>query len=314
MGPWWGRALDAAGIDSARLRADYTRQRRTVARHRPSSYLAARLLVRRELLPHLLAVTAFMDRTDTLLDSGPPAQRATAFAHWEQQVREGLAGGTTDHPDLRPLLHTITVHPPLRARVTEFLTAAPADLDFAGFATEEDYQEYVDAYTLPAFMLIAGLLAGEDIPAGYREACRTYIDGSQRLDFVNDLAEDLAEGRLNLPQETLDTYGVTRADLESGRDTSGTRALLAHVLDRARRSVDAGRPMADLVAPEGRPLFRAMIGIEDLTARAAQAKGAALLRGPARPPLFRTLRLLFGERARARRSPVTAGTGTVKAS
>lgn len=243
MGLWWGRALDAARIDAAELRADYTRQSRAVARHRPSSYLAARLLVHRELLPHLLAVTAFMDRTDTLLDSGPPARRAAAFAHWERQVREGLAAGTTDHPDIRPLLHTLTVHPPLRTRVTEFLTAAPADLDFAGFATEADYQAYVDAYTLPAFMLVAGLLAGEETPAGYREACRTYIDGSQRLAFANDLAEDLAEGRLNLPQEALDEHGVTRADLESARDTPGTRALLSHVLGRARRSLDAGRPL-----------------------------------------------------------------------
>lgn len=309
MGLWWGRALDAARIDAAELRADYTRQRRIVARYRPSAYLATRLLVRPDHLPHLLAVTAFMHVSDTLLDSGPRAERAAAFAHWATQVREAMAGGTVEHPDLRALVHTMTVHPPLRTHVTGFLAAAPADLDFAGFATEADYQSYVDAYVLPAFMLIAGLLTGEDAPAGYREACRVYIDGSQRLDFANDLAEDLAEGRLNLPQETLDAYGVTRADLESARDTPGTRALLAHVLGQARQSLAAGRPLADLVPSEGRPLFRAMIGIEDLTAEAAQAKGAALLRGPVRPPLPSTLRLLFSERARAKRSPVRAETG-----
>jgi 15-cis-phytoene synthase len=309
VGLWWGRALDAARIDAAQLRADYTRQRRIVARYRPSAYLATRLLVRREFLPHLLAVTAFMHVSDTLLDSGPRAGRAEAFAHWAKQAHEGVAGGTVEHPGLRALSHTVTVHPQLRTRVTDFLAAAPADLDFTGFATEADYQAYIDAYALPAFMLIAGLLTGEDTPAGYREACRTYIDGSQRLDFANDLAEDLAEGRLGLPQETLDAYAVTRADLESARDTPGTRALLAHVLGQARQSLAAGRPLADLVPSEGRPLFRAMIGIEDLTAEAAQAKGAALLRGSARPPLPRTLRLLFGERARARRSPGRDGTG-----
>ncbi|MFI9582619.1 phytoene/squalene synthase family protein [Streptomyces sp. NPDC052236] len=296
MGLWWGRALDAAGIDTVALRGDYTRQRILVARYRPSAYLATRLLVARHLLPHLLTVTAFMHRTDSLLDSGPEAGRAAAFAHWEKQVREGVSTGADDHPDIRPLVHTIAAHPPLRTRVLDFLAAAPTDLDFAGFATEADYQSYLDAYALPAFMLIAGLLVGEDTPAGYREACRTYIDGSQRLDFANDLAEDLAEGRLNLPQDTLDAYGVTRADLESARDTSGTRALLDHVLGQARQSLAAGRPLADLVPPEGRPLFRAMIGIEDLTAVAARAKGAALLHGSARPPLPATLSLLFRER------------------
>ncbi|WP_309505144.1 squalene/phytoene synthase family protein [Streptomyces sp. KM273126] len=304
MGLWWGKALDAARIDGAGLRADYTRQRRIVARYRPSAYLATRLLVRPEQLPHLLAVTAFMHLSDNLLDSGPRAERAAAFARWATQVREGMAGGTVEHPDLRALVHTMSVHPPLRTYVTDFLAAAPADLDFAGFATEADYQSYIDAYVLPAFLLIAGLLTGEDTPAGYREACRTYIDGSQRLDFANDIAEDLAEGRLNLPQETLDAFAVTRADLESAHDTPGTRALLAHVLGQARESLAAGRPLADLVPPDGRPLFRAMIGVEDLTAEAALAKGAALLRGPARPPLPSTLKLLFRERARAKRSAV----------
>lgn len=161
---------------------------------------------------------------------------------------------------------------------------------------------YIDQYALPAFMLTAGLVAGEDAPAGYREACRTYIDGSRRLDFANDLAEDLREGRLNLPQEALDGYGVTRAGLESARDTPGIRGLLAHVLGEARRSPAAGRPLADLVPPEGRPLFRAMIGIEDLTATAAAARGAGLSRGSARPSLPATARVLLSERRHARRS------------
>ncbi|WP_343299646.1 hypothetical protein [Streptomyces sp. 5-6(2022)] len=83
----------------------------------------------------------------------------------------------------------------MRGRVEDFLDATAMELEFTGFATEADYQHYVDAYALPAFMLIAGLIAGEHPTTDHREACRVYIDGSQRLDFVNDLAEDLADGR-----------------------------------------------------------------------------------------------------------------------
>ncbi|WP_327341362.1 hypothetical protein [Streptomyces europaeiscabiei] len=57
----------------------------------------------------------------------------------------------------------------------------------------------------------------------------------------------------------------------------------------------SGGALADLVPPEGCPQFRAMIGMENLTVEAAQAKGVALLRGPARPPA-RAVRLLVGER------------------
>ncbi|MEU5642654.1 squalene/phytoene synthase family protein [Streptomyces milbemycinicus] len=303
----WGRALDAAGISDPTLRDDYARQRKLVARYRRSSYLAARLLLPRPLLPHLITAIAFMHRTDNLLDSGPEAERPAAYARWEKEVREGMAVGESDHPAIRPLLHTVSAHPDFRARVEDFLDAAATELEFTGFATEADYQRYVDQYALPAFMLIAGLIAGEDPPPGYREACRTYIDGSQRLDFANDLSEDLAEGRLNLVRGTLDAHGVTPADLEGARDTPGTRSLLEHLLGQARQSLAASRNLVDLAPPEGRPLFRAVIEIEDLTAVAAAAKGPALLHAPARPPVSAIARVLLRERRHVRRLRGSAG-------
>ncbi|WP_329536705.1 hypothetical protein OG568_49605 (plasmid) [Streptomyces sp. NBC_01450] len=42
-------------------------------------------------------------------------------------------------------------------------------------------------------MVVAALLGPDGHQAAYRAACRTYIDASQRLDFVNDLAEDLRQ-------------------------------------------------------------------------------------------------------------------------
>ncbi|MBI0382262.1 squalene/phytoene synthase family protein [Streptomyces albiflaviniger] len=255
---------------------------------------AVRLLLPPPLLPHVIAATAFMHHTDTLLDSGPVAERAGACAEWVKEVRDGLAGGESADPAVRPLLHTVSAHPGMRGRVEDFLDAAAMELEFTGFATEADYQHYVDAYALPAFMLIAGLIAGEDPAPDYREACRMYIDGSQRLDFVNDLAEDLADGRLNLARETLDAHGVTRADLENARDTTAIRGLLAHLLGEARECLSTSRSMVGLAPPEGRPLFRAMIEIELLTTTAATTKG------PARPPLPATARVLLRERRGAR--------------
>jgi 15-cis-phytoene synthase len=297
----WARALDAAGVTDGGLRRDYGEQRRAVARFRRSSYLAARLLLPPDLLPHVLAMTAFMHHTDTLLDSGPRAGRAAAYAEWERRTRAGLATGSADHPLLRALSHTVAVRPAVRDRLTSYLATATTDLEFTGFTTEADYQDYVDRYTLPAFMLVACLLEPADGTAEYAAACRTYIDGSQRLDFVNDLAEDLAEGRLNLPTEELARFGVRREELAAGRATPAVTELLAALLDRARASLTAARALTDLVAPAGRPLVRALVAIEGATAEAAAARGVRLLRGAARPPLLGTLRVLRRERAAARR-------------
>ncbi|QLE70855.1 phytoene/squalene synthetase [Streptomyces rectiverticillatus] len=297
----WNKALDVAGVHDRRLRADYTRQRDLVARFRRHAYVAVRLLLPGATVPHVIAMTAFMHHTDNVLDSGSTlAERTSAYVTWERDVREALAGGRADHPVIRPVLHTVAARPGLAEAVEAFLKTAVADLDFTGFATEGAYQDYVDAYSLPAFMLVAGVLDPGTDPGAYRAACRSYIDGSQRLDFVNDLAEDLEGGRLALPRETLEQHGVSRGDLESARETPAVRALLAGQLRRARHDLLAARRLAGLTSPVDRSFVRAMVELEVLTADAAAAKGFGLLRGPARPPAGAALRMFLRECARAR--------------
>ncbi|MCF3106116.1 squalene/phytoene synthase family protein [Streptomyces roseoverticillatus] len=310
----WGRTLTAAGIHGPRLRDDYTRQRSLVAAYRRHAYAAVRLLLPAEVVPHVIAATAFMHHTDTLLDQGAGGDAGGEdVAAWEKEVADALASGESGHPVLRPLLHTVSVHPGLKGRIEEFLAGASLDRDFTGFADEAEYQRYVDAYAFPAFMLIAGLVLAPDAGsgpaddagsgpgsgvAGSRALCRSYIDGSQRLDFVNDLAEDLRDGRLALPAEALERHGVSRADLERGRDTPGTRALLAVSLDRARRDLLASRRLPGFAPPAHRAFIRAFISLEVLTADAALAKGTAVFGGPARPSVPAALGVLLREYGR----------------
>ncbi|MFD8787006.1 phytoene/squalene synthase family protein [Kitasatospora sp. NPDC059599] len=297
----WERALDAAGVHDPGLRADYGRQRQQVARYKREVTLAAGLLLPDRTVPHVIAAAAFMHRTDTLLDSGPLAERRAASARWQRSVAESLAAGRTDDPELRPLLNSVAAHPALRDRALDFLAATDADLDFAGFATEEEYQDYVDGYSLPGFMVVAGLLGPDGDQAAFRAACRTYIDAAQRLDFVNDLAEDLAEGRLTIPEQTLREYGVTRADLEGGRDLPAVRALLGDLLDRADRTLAEGRAVVALVPAVHRPMVRCLLGVDALVSAAARVDPGALLRRSASPAKPAALRLLAREYLRARR-------------
>ncbi|MFI1258210.1 phytoene/squalene synthase family protein [Streptomyces netropsis] len=293
----WDRTLTAAGIGDPRLRADYTRQRDRVSAYRRHAYVAVRLLLPPALVPHVIAATAFMHHTDTLLDASPGGTRTEdSCVVWEKRVREGLATGTSGDPVLRPLLHTVSVHPRLRGHVEDFLAGAPVDRDFTGFSDEADYQRYVDAYSLPAFMLIACLLLSPDADAGLSHGlCRAYIDGSQRLDFVNDLAEDLRDGRLTLPDDALAHHGVSRTDLEQGRESPGVRALLKALLAQARRDLLTSRRLPDLAPPAHRAFTRAVIALEVLTADAAAAKGTGVLRDAARPSVPAAVGVLVRE-------------------
>ncbi|WP_234525731.1 MULTISPECIES: squalene/phytoene synthase family protein [unclassified Streptomyces] len=301
----WNASLDAAGIREPDLRRHYSAQRDAVARFRRASYLAARLLLPKPVLPHVVAATAVMHHEDNLLDTGPKPQRVAAWTSWEQEVRKALDSGVSHDPLIRTLLHTTAAYPRLRKVVEEYLSTATAELEFTGFATEADYQAYLDAYSLPAFMLVASLLGPEHDDGDFRAGCRTFIDGSQRLDFVNDLAEDLAEGRLGIPAETLARFSVTENDLAEGRESQGVRELVEHQIERARISLLAAKALPALTANPDGVLLGAVVEIELLTADAAHAWGAQLLRGSASPPVVRSLHVLLSARRRVRRRRVT---------
>ncbi|MFI5977259.1 squalene/phytoene synthase family protein [Streptomyces sp. NPDC051452] len=289
----WTKSLDAAGVREAGSRRDYDAQRRVVCRYRRTAYLAARLLLPRELLPHVVAATAFMHHGDDLLDTGPLPRRAAAWASWERGVREAMATGTSDDPLLRTLVHTVRARPSLRGIVEDYLSTATAELHFTGFPTEADFQDYVDAYAYPAFMLVAGLLAPEGDDARYRAACRTFIEGSQRLDFVNDLAEDLREGRVGIPVAAMERFSLTVDDLSAtGAGDTGVAELVADQVALARASLLAAGELPALTPAPGRRLAGALLDIELLTANAVLARGAGVLRGSVSPPFARSLRAL----------------------
>jgi phytoene synthase len=216
-------------------------------------------------------------------------------------VRQVLDTGVSADPLLRTLAHTIAAHPRLRRSVEEYLSTATAELEFTGFLDEADYQAYVDAYSLPAFMLVGALLGPEADDGPYRTACRTFIDGSQRTDFVNDIAEDLREGRLGIPAKTLERFSVTLEDLAAGREVPGVRELVGHEVRQARTALEAARELPALAPVAYRPLMSALVEVELLTTDAVLARGAKLLRGSARPPLVAALRVLLGARRRVRK-------------
>ncbi|MGW3013130.1 phytoene/squalene synthase family protein [Streptomyces sp. NPDC001219] len=299
----WPKTLDRAGITDPALRRDYSAQRQLVARYARAEYTAVRLLLPAPLVPDVLAATAFMHHSDNLIDQGPAGERVAALADWESRVHAALKSGEAEEPVLRTLLDTLTRRPQLRQYVEDFLAGAPLEVRTTGFATEHDFQHYIDGYSLPAFLLIACLLGDGTPTAPYVAGCRTFIEASQRLDFLNDLAEDLAAGRLGLTEELLARHGLTRTGL-AGKDRTaveGFRALLGDQARQIRSGLSASYGLVELVPARNRPFVRALVTIQGLTLRAAARKGTGLLDDSARPQVAAALRVLAREYVAARR-------------
>ncbi|MEU7281531.1 squalene/phytoene synthase family protein [Streptomyces sp. NPDC045431] len=300
----WGRVLRQAGIAEPSLRRDYALQRRVVARFARAEYLAVRLLLPPALQPDVVAAVAFMHETDDRVDRGEAAERSAALVEWTGLVEKACTTGDSDLPVLRVLAHTVERHPDMRARVGDFLDGAAWEVAWEEFATEAEFDRYVTGYSLPAFMLLAGFLAPSGSPASedFTHCCERLISAMQRLDFLEDLAEDLRAGRLGIPMEALDGCGVSRADLLPGRPRSpAVTCLVRTQADVAAAALHAAMPLEHGVRPAGRPFVRALIGVQRLRLEAVRSVGAGLIERSSGPSALGSLGLLARETAARRR-------------
>ena len=79
--------------------------------------------------------------------------------------------------------------------------------------------------------------------------------------ILRDLREDAEAGRVYLPLEDLERFGVTPDDFRADRPGDRVRDLLAYEGRRAYDYYEKAAPLAALVAPVGRPVLRTIVGI-----------------------------------------------------
>jgi phytoene synthase len=256
----WRRCLDAAGVRGGTERADYSAAARYIERRHFAAWGTMRVLVPPQGQPHTFAAAALARYTDDLCDRGALSERTRRYDDWAASVMRALDTGSSEQRLLRAYLHSANLLNLSRNWIDSFLAGIRADLEFSGFADEADYQGYVDAVALPAFMFVT-VSVPRVVPDGcFASSGRLIADGTQRTDFLTDLFEDLRDGRLTLPLCDLDRYGVTRADLKDGLDTPAVRSLISATAGSARASLVQGERILGEIDHDYRPMFRCLIG------------------------------------------------------
>ncbi|WP_331732227.1 squalene/phytoene synthase family protein (plasmid) [Streptomyces sp. NBC_00015] len=303
--PTWPRTLRQAGITDPDLHTAYTRQSKLVRRFKTEEYLTVRLLLPTHLHPPVIAAVAFMHETDTRIDTGTTDARTTALGEWATATRQALAGAPVTDVTLSVLRDAVSRHPQLAPRTEAFLQAAHHEVNYSGFGTEEELQAYVEGYSLPAFMLLACLLE-RDTSAdalAFDRGCRDLIEAMQRVDFLDDLAEDAAHGQIGIPREELDRHGLSVENLLEPTDAVRARLeeLVREQAALARRRLSASRHLVHAVARQTRPFITALLQVQKLRLSAVSKKGGRLADGGARPSVPSLLGVLAHQYGAARR-------------
>ncbi len=253
--PAHGHALDAAGIHEPGLRAAYEFCRQVAAEHGKTYYLATWLLPPAK-RPHVWALYGFARWADEFVDSVSHPD-PEGLLTWGKQAVYDLARGTSDDPVIAAAAHTVHLLDIDLALFEAFLASMRMDITVTGYETYADLQGYTRGSAMVIGLMMLPVLG----PLGPEAAAPAEALGEafQLTNFIRDVGEDLARGRIYLPQEDLDAFGVTRTDLAAGVVTGPIRALLGFEIARTRMLYEAARPGVALVHPTSRPCLRTAI-------------------------------------------------------
>ncbi|MFC5821384.1 phytoene/squalene synthase family protein [Nonomuraea harbinensis] len=267
------------------LTAGYERCRRLHARYGRSYYLATRLLPQWK-RRHVHALYGFARYADEIVDSFTmTADRSRAFDALAAEVEAGLAGARTDDPVLPAFLHTVHSfgigHDDIRA----FLASMRADLTVTRYATYDDLLGYMAGSAAAiGTMMLPVLEATPGREEAAREPARQLGLAFQLTNFLRDVGEDFARGRVYLPMEDLDKFGVRPDELGAPRTGSALRDLLAFEAGRARDHYRAAAGGVGLLVASSRPCVRAASDLYGGILDEIERRGFEVLAGRVRVP------------------------------
>jgi phytoene synthase len=212
----------------------------------------------------LCAVYALARRIDDIGDGDlPSAEKLERLAAVRGSVRDLAAGSDGADPVLAAVADAARAHPiPLEA-FAEIIDGAEADVTGRRYATFEELVGYCRCVAGSVGRLCLGVFGTSD-PAHAAALADSLGVGLQQTNILRDIREDLLNGRVYLPQEDLDRFGVELQLDERGAladPDGGLAALVRHGVARARSWYAEGDRLVPLLDRRSAACTTAMAGI-----------------------------------------------------
>jgi phytoene synthase len=286
------RALKAAGITSRDLVEGYQLCRRLNAAHGKTYYLATLLLPPAK-RPYVHALYGFARYADDIVD-GFGADRAARFEAWSSEFLADLELGTSADPVCRAVIDTIGRWDIQRSYFADFLGAMHSDLTTTSYLTHDDLAAYMWGSAAVIGLEMLPILGSVDASIG-RDVLEPYAAdlgiAFQLTNFLRDIAEDLARGRVYLPQESLAAFGVDRDRLHravrAGAADEPIRNLLAAEIARTRDLYLRAVPGIELVHVSSQDCLRTAVTLYSRILDEIEAADYNVFRGRVTVPIGR---------------------------
>jgi squalene synthase HpnC len=234
----------------------------------------------------LSAIYGFARLVDELGDAAP-GDRLTLLDHAEQELDRAYAGRATEAVFLR-LQDAFALRALPREQFVLLIDANRRDQRQPEYETYDDLVDYCRYSANPVGALVLHVFG-----AANEERLRlsdAVCTGLQLVEHWQDVGEDFRNGRIYLPREDRERFGVTDEQLGATAVAEPLRRLLAFETDRATELLHAGSRLVRSLRGRARWAVAGYVGGGRAAIGALEAANYEVL--PAAPRASRTRRLL----------------------
>ncbi len=235
---------------------------RAVARKRAKNFYYAFALLEKPRRDAMCALYAFYRVCDDIIDEPEEyvyesAERA--IEAWHEQLGATLQGHPAEHPCWPAFLDAVDRFEIPHQHFRDMIAGVASDLERTKIAPFDELYEYcyrVASAVGLSVIRVFGYESDEALPMA--EKCGIAF---QLTNILRDVREDAELGRVYLPGEDLERFGVDPAQFLEGRMTDEFRLLMQFEAERARGYYRDSAALVGLVKPASRGAMWTLIRI-----------------------------------------------------
>jgi phytoene synthase len=208
----------------------------------------------------LTALYAYARRVDDIADghAEPELKRVELEALASSAAALPESAGTD--PILIALADTMKRYPVPGEALQSLVEGALWDVDRSRYANWGELREYCRRVAGAVGIACTAVYGPTDAERAYPLAEMLGL-ALQQINIMRDVPEDWILGRVYLPQDELERFGVSEDDIAEGRMGPGWRGLMAHQSSRARALLTEGFGLLSLLDARSALCVRTLAGI-----------------------------------------------------
>jgi squalene synthase HpnC len=274
------------------VRPSVTRTEEVVASASGENFPVALRILPAKFRRHLTNLYVFARLTDDLGDearSGAGDDPGTSVGQLRLGLLDELAadvariydGGTPAAPVMRAMAQTVRECDVPAQPLLDLIQANRQDQQVTRYRTFAELERYCKLSANPVGQIVLCIF-GAATPKRVMLS-DNICTALQLAEHWQDVAEDLAQGRIYLPVEDLERYGCTEADLAAATAGAAVRRLMTFEVDRAADLLDQGAPLVGTLRGAARLAVAGYLAGGRAALAAIRAQQYDVLSGTPRP-------------------------------